>query len=243
LEGEWARPLTSLTYLTRGRVYADLDTDCVRPSDELFALYNVSTVPSQDVAPAKVAANEQVANEHASDESVQKCFFGRMGTDDDFEHSIPNAWMASTPGHGFFKYMLQRTKKMVTSGDELDGRPEAITGPIALRDGIGEFTNRDDEEGKRQEGDEILEHPMQTNGIHRDPVVEVLPFHYIYPYSWAQDGDIFRRVCSAERRTFDAQRCKDLIAVDHWPSYTITYWSHTWTWEGHDEDNLQRVSD
>jgi hypothetical protein len=242
LEGEWQRLSALATCLILGRVYADLDTDCVRGSDELFALYNVSTVPSLDLVSTKAALTEQGAKEQSSGDAVQKCFFGRMGSDEEDEHNIPNAWMASVPGHNFFKYMLQHTKELVMSGDSLDSRPEAVTGPIALRHGIEEFRKSVDEEGEKQEYEEILEHPLETNGIQRDPIVEVLPFHYIYPYSWGRDGDVFREVCSAQRDTFNAQRCKALIAVDQWPSYTITYWSHTWSWEGHDEDSLQRIS-
>ena len=45
---------------------------------------------------------------------------------------------------------------------------------------------------------------------------------------------------------FDAERCKSLLATDRWPSYTITYWSHTWDDlqdSGHAEDNLAAVEE
>jgi hypothetical protein len=167
-----------------------------------------------------------------------------MGTDNSFEHSIPNAWMASPPGHPFFKLMLQWTKKKVTSGEKLDGRPEAVTGPIALRNGIEEFGKRKDHGSDAMKGlEEILADPTPFSGVRGDAAIEILPAHYIYPYSWARDGDTFREFCSAERETFDAQHCKDLVGVDHWPSYTVTYWSHTWNWEGPNEGNLRKISE
>jgi hypothetical protein len=63
--------------------------------------------------------------------------------------------------------------------------------------------------------------------------VEVLPFQYIYPYSWQRDGAAVRELCWSRREGFEPARCKKLLATDEWPSYTITYWSHSWAATGH----------
>jgi hypothetical protein len=222
------------------RVYADLDMDCLRPSDELFAKFNVSTTASAGTTPV----SQSKAERRSDAESKQKAFVGRMGTETGFEHSIPNAWMASPPGHPFFKLMLQWAEEKVMSGEKLDNRPEAVTGPIALRSGIEKFNKHEyQNSGSVKTYNEILADPTPFEHEHIEAAMEVLPFHYIYPYSWARDGDMFREFCWATRDSFDAQRCKDLVAVDHWPSYTITYWSHTWEREGANEANLRKISE
>jgi hypothetical protein len=169
-----------------------------------------------------------------------------MGTDDSFEHGIPNAWMASPPGHPFFKLMLQWTKEKVMSNEDLDQRPEAVTGPIALRKGIEKFNKHEYHEAGAKRSDEHAlddDKVASSDDVLGEASIEVLPSHYIYPYSWGRDGDVFREFCSAERESFDAERCKNLIAVDHWPSYTITYWSHTWEWKGHNENNIKKLEE
>jgi hypothetical protein len=151
--------------------------------------------------------------------------------------------MASPPGHPFFKLMLHWVRDKVMSDEELDNRPEAVTGPIALRNGIERFNKLEYRDFRVvKEYEEILADPTPFEGSHVEAAIEVLPAHYIYPYSWARDGDMFREFCWAATASFDAQRCKDLVAVEHWPSYTVTYWSHTWNWEGPNEENLRKIS-
>jgi hypothetical protein len=202
----------------------------------MFADYKVSTKSSSDLINAKTDTP-----------SHQKAFVGQMGTDTNFEHAIPNAWMASPPGHPFYHFMLRWATKKITSGDELDSRPEAVTGPIALRDGISRFK-------KGHFGVETLLLPTVLSNttlevytpddeaqLIKDAKVEVLPPHLIYPYSWHRDGDMFRPFCWSTLGSFNASRCKEVVAVEAWGSATITYWSHTWNGEGPNEGNLKMV--
>ena len=41
-----------------------------------------------------------------------KVYLAAMGTDEDFEHGLPNAWMASVPGHPFWLFCLQLVTKL-----------------------------------------------------------------------------------------------------------------------------------
>ena len=63
------------------RVYADLDLECLRPTAEALEPYRI-----------RVANTTDTATDYRP-----LAVFGRLGSDESFEHSIPNAWMASTP--------------------------------------------------------------------------------------------------------------------------------------------------
>lgn len=81
-------------------------------------------------------------------------------------------------------------------------------------------------------------HEIRTLPPH---TIEILPFYSIYPWSWNRDGKMFETECSALLPTFHPTRCKLILGVEHWPSYSITYWSHTWTPEGHDPENMKKL--
>ena len=55
---------------------------------------------------------------------------------------------------------------------------------------------------------------------------------------------MFRHVCWVLEAEFNAARCKLLLASDRWGSYSITYWSHSWGWDGdgHSKDHIQHIS-
>lgn len=172
-------------------------------------------------------------------------FLGRMGTDPDFDQSLPNAWMASTPGHPFWLLPLEACADHISSG----WSPEALTGPAALFNAAlayqGEY-----QEGK---GRKLDEHYAKSGWRHlykqlseKAPApppqsIEILPFYEIYPYSWHRDGQMYRDECWVSQPTFDAKRCKLLLGLDAWRSHSITYWSHSWTAEGHSDENMDAL--
>jgi inositol phosphorylceramide mannosyltransferase catalytic subunit len=206
-----------------------------------------------------------IAHGEASESSVldgvenRSAFFGRMGIDNDFEHSIPNAWMASPPAHPFFHLMLEWARDRIHGSNT---SPEAVTGPIALRDGIQEYTSKS--QYHPSSSDESVDGGVDASLLSavndseaytearaktlrqvtflRPHDIVVLPFHHIYPYSWERDGYFVRDVCWSAADSFNETRCKELLAVDRWPSTAITYWSHSWNANGHDDGNLDKVS-
>jgi inositol phosphorylceramide mannosyltransferase catalytic subunit len=170
----------------------------------------------------------------------RKAFFGRMGTDTGSSNSIPNAWMAATPGHPFFLVIIEAVMKHMEGGDL--GSVEGVTGPGKLWDMINEYNQPEGKWVGEALDRHVVKNPTAKQFNPRKGLphsVEVLPFQYIYPYSWERDGEAFREVCWATREGFSATRCKELLATDRWPSYAITYWSHSWTNEGHDDYNVQ----
>lgn len=54
----------------------------------------------------------------------------KMGPDDAYDENVPNAWMASAPGHEFWLHAAG----LVAARNARDGRAEHITGPVALYD-------------------------------------------------------------------------------------------------------------
>ena len=163
-----------------------------------------------------------------------------MGTDTQSSNSIPNAWMASTPGHPFFLLILESVMKNLADGNTAS--VEGVTGPGKLYDLIKEYTAPASPYIGEGIDKHVAKNPTAKQFNPRKGLkhsVEVLPFQYIYPYSWERDGEAFRQICWATQSTFEAKRCKELLATDRWPSYAITYWSHTWTSGGHDEGNVQ----
>ncbi|KAG8531907.1 uncharacterized protein KY384_003543 [Bacidia gigantensis] len=109
-----------------GGLYLDLDVECLRPTSALLSTFGPST-------PTRTA------------------YVGRMGTINESVHSIPNAWMMSTPAHPFWLLPLEYiadTLAEVAAEEESERfleeprmkiQAEAITGPGALYDIIGRY--------------------------------------------------------------------------------------------------------
>lgn len=66
------------------RLYSDLDLECLRPIEQLLEEYTATG---------------------------RKAYLGRMGTDNAYDGSIPNAWMVSTPGHPFWLLPLEAAEQ------------------------------------------------------------------------------------------------------------------------------------
>ena len=81
-----------------GGIYADLDVECLKNSDELV--------------------------------KDKKIVLGVLGDDYNFIHNIPNAILASTKGHPFWLFLMNRITMVMHQNDKV----EATTGPIVLRD-------------------------------------------------------------------------------------------------------------
>ncbi|KAL6721062.1 hypothetical protein ACLMJK_000162 [Lecanora helva] len=222
-----------------GGVYADLDTECLLPYETMFEKHDTSAVLYSD-------------SSFIDSKGERKAFFGRMGMDDDSMHSIPNAFMASTPGHPFWLLPIETADEMATLAGM---QPERLTGPIALRDQILNYQEHYDagqgdggiklDEQYAKSGWRHLYRPSSVKGVARVPQsIVILPHFEVFPFSWQRDGDMFKDFCIASAETFDSGKCKELMALDHWGSHSITYWSHSWgaNGEGHWDDHLEAIS-
>lgn len=223
------------THIIR-RVYADLDTECLRPTDSMFEIYNMTTYPHKSIPSI---------GQSTSMTSDRKAFLGRMGSDEGFIHSIPNAWMASTPGHPFWLLPLEA----ITESPGSQAFPEELTGPIALYRQVkryeAQFSNANGHRLDQHYAQSPWRDLFQHVGARAPQSLAVLPSWEVYPYSWDRDGQLVRDVCWVSQPTFDAKRCKSLLAVDHWGSHAITYWSHSWSAEqgkAHSEEKMKSIS-
>ncbi|KAH7020758.1 uncharacterized protein B0I36DRAFT_252631 [Microdochium trichocladiopsis] len=205
-----------------GGVYADLDTDCLRPTEDMLDVYGIDRVGEHQTLNTQLAAPES-----------STAVFGRMGSDFNFEHHLPNAWMASTPGHPFFLLPIESIKAEVDRSQRpLAGywydwpSAEQMTGPIALRESIIQYAAR------QKDG-------SSSNGVPERIVL--LPQQWAYPFNWDSD-EATRALCSAEQDTFNASSCKNKLDVARQGSMSITYWSHTHRGKGVDKDNIAKMN-
>ncbi len=88
-----------------------------------------------------------------------------MGPPDDHPHNVPNAWMASAPGHPFWLMML--TQIVLNKKDQA---AEYVTGPVALKDAVARYWA-----------------PTNQTGL------TILDPGVIYPFDWARSGARRRR--------------------------------------------------
>lgn len=196
----------------KNRIYADLDTECLRPTFDALISHNISLLDKSD----KSFGGEISANRIA--------MFGRMG-DPAFDHHVPNAWMAASARHPFFILPLEfaraeiKKSKRILHGLWYDyPSAEQLTGPIALAKSVWRYQSRDETEK-----------------------VILLPDNLIYPFNW-NTGQEIRSICSAEQDSFNESLCKETLNVDTKGSISITYWSHTHRGKGSDNENIDRIS-
>lgn len=243
-----------------GRVYADLDTECLLPYEALFAQHNISLSSHSDAINYQGLTHTSTNNPAPTSTSPvnsymsgpRTAFLGRMGTDYSKKYSIPNAWMASTPSHPFWLLPLD----LVATGTKPYGDwPEAVTGPDALfylvNRYLGEYNSGDAASARldrflrrselkglyiRSRGEKEFSAKI---GVRMHQLV-LLDKKTIYPYWWGEKE--LESVCRAGAEGFDPETCKDVLNVQALSSWSITYWSHSWNQEGgHDEGHLRAM--
>lgn len=204
-----------------GGVYADLDTECLRPYNSLLASQNVSTVPYPPSASS--------GKDHTEPESKRKAFLGQMHEDRDFHSGLPNAWFASTPGHPFWILPLE-----YTDAHSWDWKtPEYLTGPDALFEVVKMYDREYANSSSADLDDHYIKsvwgeiHGAHPSGDSSPPqALEVLDPSFVFPFNWANQST--RSVCYAGKSTFDADACKKLLQVDERGTYSISYFGHSW---------------
>ena len=240
------------------RVYIDLDTECLRPYEALFAQHNISfrtykestSTHTLPISVVPTSTSSSLITSHTSEQPT--AFLARMGTDYSKKFSIPNAWMASTPMHPFWLLPLN----LVASGSRPYGDwAEAVTGPDALfnlvNEYLREYAGEDGAEARLHEvlrrskmkdlyGRSLSEKDLRSSaGLPRSQLL-LLEHEMIFPYWWGAKE--LEGVCKAGVESFDPETCKDVLDVDGLESWSITYWSHSWSEEeGHDKGQLSAM--
>lgn len=202
-------------------VYADLDTECLLPTEQsVFEPHGIKAVPHSE------ALNVQPSNVSAPAISASRAaFLGRMGGDEDSEHSVGNAWAASTPAHPFFFYMLEWTRAKIASSTDKPTEDFTGPGPKLLHWATREYQKSEYHGTDLGDAFPVSRYAaeIERTSLAQQHNLTLLPWHVVYPYSSNRDGLAYRDLCSRHASTFNNTRCKEVLAVDRWPSTSITY--------------------
>jgi mannosyltransferase OCH1-like enzyme len=176
-------------YLYRyGGIYADLDTECLRPLDELLMLSGVA--------------------------------LGRMGTNHDFPHSIPNAIMASSPSQEF--WVLVMALLMLFAERFRGARPEVLTGPILLKRALDMYLTAYSTSSMH-----FIATLKNASGVNRNSEksrITLLDNKLWFPLEWSNPAHQQLRRDILDGKDID-KSTKALIFPNAW---MVTYWAHTW---------------
>eukprot|EP00877_Chromochloris_zofingiensis_P006659 jgi/Chrzof1/2246/Cz11g08085.t1 len=120
-----------------------------------------------------------------------------MGNDTSWEHSIPNAFMASVPQHPFWLMVLFKVQQLAAKNVQ----PEHVTGPVALQRAVAE-----------------LWVPSNSSRL------TILGPKLIFPYHWGSNNASEVAICSAVSKNFDPDKCKALYPAAYAVSYWSHSW-------------------
>lgn len=153
---------------------------------------------------------------------------GRMGADPHFDHSIPNAIMASKPHQLFWAFLIAIMMEKAKAADPHVMRqlgPETFTGPIILKRAADDYLACSETQ-IRERAAVVID---QLNKGVRDRLqkgeLRILNSDAWYPIDWTNPFHRMLRKHLTTRRVVLAP--KD--ARELFPQSTlITYWSHSW---------------
>ncbi|KAL4806182.1 nucleotide-diphospho-sugar transferase, partial [Aspergillus unguis] len=200
-----------------GGMYADVDTEALRPVDTLFLAHDV-----------RLRSHTEELSAQPATRPVQRAFMGRMAHTLDAEGlgAIPNGWMASPPGHPFFLLPVLA----VMENPKGDGSVEGMTGPGILGPLIKQYVSSGGGTGAPEDGERLRRQLCgriqsvqrswdlycpghesldsgERDGEQIGHSLVLLPREQIYPFSWVDDGAV--RVCLGAKKNelFDAEAC------------------------------------
>ena len=130
-----------------------------------------------------------------------------MTTDIDADISIPNAFLASVPGHVFWLFVIKRVLVAFATSTTNDRDAHRTTGPVMLKEAVAQY---------------------QITSSSQDLVIFPAEKLYAVDFNWRDDPKM-RHVfsyCHAASKSFNSTHCKKFFPE----SYAITYWSGDLTW-------------
>ncbi len=153
---------------------------------------------------------------------------GRMGSDESYPHSIPNALMASAAGQAFWIGYLAHCMsqwRALQSRPWIAGHPEFVTGPVVLRAAALLYVHR------RELFRTIVCRFIHACALDLDAQalgygeLALLPAHMLYPLNWHDDAHRQFKGEAAQRNILygipEAQRLFPR-------SVAVTWWAHSW---------------
>ena len=172
-----------------GGVYADIDFVALRPFEELFEQQEPDTqiLLGQDCG---------IAINYNKSRREQVC---------KHDQSIPNAFMASTPGHPFWEYVIVHSLRQVwREGPLTSSWPDAnaVTGPLPLYFALVEYAEH------------VGNHTMD---------VTVLP-EEIFSLSWTERENDLGCCWVAANNSLNTACCRDMFPN----AWVVTFWTASW---------------
>lgn len=154
---------------------------------------------------------------------------GRMGPDRGFDHSIPNALMASRPGQAFWLLVIQRMLEAAadasTTGNIDATGPEALTGPILLKRSYDEYVALDSSRIVARIAPLIAMLDDAQRSTVRFGKVTLLDRNAWYPLDWTNPfHKQLRNHLNRENRLLPAETVRWIFPR----AELVTYWSHSW---------------
>ncbi len=145
---------------------------------------------------------------------------GRMGTNPDFNHSIPNAIMASRPKQEFWLYVVAR----LIQASRYNDRPEVVTGPVLLKDAADLYLASESVWGDSDMAAIASKLRKDQLPSLRKSSVTILESRAFYPLDWSLPSHQALRSAILAGQAIDTAEKERLC----YGSYTVTYWTHTW---------------
>ena len=133
----------------------------------------------------------------------EQVVLGTLGSNCPPEHSIPNSFMASVPGHPFWMFCFARMLS-ANLADRVGSYVETMTGPIMLKQALDEYRHSQSE-------------TVDTSKV------TVLPQEILYPIVWS-DPATHHRDCNWAASDFSSDACHSHFQ----DAYAVTYWAHGW---------------
>lgn len=162
-------------------------------------------------------------DDYCSSDGMVLC---QMGTNSDFEHSIPNAIIFSPKGHPFLYFYLnqiiERQKEILKGGGSEDA-PEYATGPVMLKKSLHEYQSFD---WTPRINDFIATNfPFEDNKFMSHWPVIIESGYKLLPIDWNDSiHQLFRQKLLLNNQLLTQEEAKKLFPN----SDVVTYWTHTW---------------
>jgi mannosyltransferase OCH1-like enzyme len=157
--------------------------------------------------------------------SMGDVLVGRMGSDDSFEHSIPNAIMASKSKQAFWLLAIAfAADRLQQSQQRNDTRPEWLTGPVLLKDTVDFYMSH----SQKEISDCILKFcpELQPDVASSNfGIIRILPPSVWYPVNWNNFiQTFFRNKMFREKGVLDRTNARRIFPR----AFIVTYWSASW---------------
>ncbi|KAJ1554180.1 hypothetical protein HK096_004705, partial [Nowakowskiella sp. JEL0078] len=199
-----------------GGIYADIDVEALKPMSNLFERLRKRelAIRSKNWKFGIDPVNQETwsldyGNKYQLGSDID-LVIPLMSGDINLAHNIPNAWLASKPGHSFWIWTLLSIQEKFQTNSHLH-EVEGLTGPVALLSAFNQWINDHHEVNQ-----------VHVKGIGKKETISFAPPGVIFPYDWYH-GNEHRVYCSAESDSFNADKCKSIVANND--SYSITYWA------------------